>query len=105
MKTLLTVMLLMMSIANVALFLFWLSLVHIEVSSSDQKHYIYESISTNLMILEVILGTVAFGAVLFGMFGYHMMKEATLAATTKRVDDYFKDKAPAVFKQCIAKTE
>ena len=102
MKMFLGFLLGIVGVANIALFFFWMSLVHIEISGADQKQYVYDHIATDMTIFEVILALIMVGAFIAVAFGYFTMKQGMLRSAFKQVDDYLKDRAPTVVKQYLS---
>jgi len=102
MKMFLSILFSVVGFINAALFIFWLSLVHIALSGADQKQYVYNNIAADLTVLEVILAVIAVGAIFAALFAYFSLRDGLLKVATHHVDEYMKEKAPGVIKHHLA---
>lgn len=101
MKNALTVMLFLMSIGNVFFFIFWLSLIHVEVAGRDQVHYIYNSTATSITILQLIFGLVLFVTSIIAVFWYHSVKDGAIASVSRLTEEFLKEKGAIIIRQCV----
>ncbi len=99
MRNILTLLLFITSTINVGLFLFWLSLVHVEMAGKDQAKYIYDSTATNVMILQVVFALVLISTSVIAVFWYHSVKDAAMVNVSKAVDLYLRENGPQLVRQ------
>jgi|GEM_PF-5357108 len=101
MKNVLTFMLFLMTLGNVFFFIFWLSLIHLEMSGKDEMRYIYDTTATNITILQVIFGLVLFVTSIMAVFWYHSVKDGAIANVGKLTEEFLKERGAAIIRQSV----
>ena len=99
MKYLFSVIMIVLGVANLALAMFWFNAIKLEWYMTEPSTYIYNNISIQFTILEIILALIAFGALLVGIFSYQSIR--TIAQKT--ADEYLQGGGRRLIREEVTK--
>lgn len=98
MKNLLSGIIITIGFVNMALFVVWLNIVTIEAQTEEMSSHIYNSISLQFTILEIILATVAFGTAVAAIFGYQAIKNGAQTKAEETAQEYLQENGESLIR-------
>lgn len=103
MRYLLTGIVITVGVINVALFCVWLSLVKVEAAKDINSEYVYNSLTMQFTILELLLVIAAFITAILALFGYQTIKEGAENKAIETAQEFFREQGSKLISDEVAK--
>jgi hypothetical protein len=103
MKNFLSGAILTVGFINVVLFFVWVSLVKVEATEKDLGSYVYNNITLQFTILEIILSVIAFGTAIVAIFGYKAIKDGAESTAIRTAQEYLEKNGQQLIRNEVSK--
>ena len=90
-------------IVNIIIFFLWLSLVRVEAIRQEMSTYIYNHLTIQFTILEILLAIVSLTTAIIAIFGFQTIKNSAENKTVEIAETYLRTETPRLIKEEIEK--